>query len=212
MTDKTLKDKTIDIKGKKYAMVKDRVEWLSDNKDGEYSIDTDYKYYPNQRMWVVKAILTIGHCHYSGLAQEVESDDTKAVNNASALENCETSAIGRACAAYGLGIQESYASANEMNKKPRVVKYASDKQLKWIRDEAHKANDQLGDQAETDEWIELVLEYPVAKIPGFKTADAVDKIRAWGQSEPGPDYEGGDVVVDVTDKDLEDLAQGELPY
>ena len=211
MSDKTLKDKAIDIKGKKYAMVKDRVAYLSDNYEGKYSIDTSYQYFPDQRMWVVKATLSVligdASSHYTGLAQEVESDDTSKVNNASALENCETSAIGRACAAFGLGIQESYASANEMNKQPRTVKYASDKQLKWIRDEAHKTNDQLGDQAETDEWIEMVLNYPIDKIPGFKTADAVDKIRAWDQEEPHDD-----VVVPVTDEDIEALEQGRLPY
>lgn len=207
--DKTLKDKTIDIKGKKYAMVKDRVEWLSTNLDGEYSITTDYIYYEDQRMWVVKAQLTIFRdgrtLDYTGLAQEVESDDTTKVNNASALENCETSAIGRACAAFGLGIQESYASANEMNKIPRVTKFATDKQIDWIRREARKINDQLGDDDEVDEWVEAILTVKPGQVPIYKVKDAIDKLKE-------DDTPATDIVVEVTDQDLENLEQGKLPY
>lgn len=116
MTSKTLEGKTINIKGKKYAQVKDRVLWLDENKSGAYSIETNYEYFADRRMWVVKATLTVDGMTYTGLAQEVEVDDYTKVNSTSALENCETSAIGRACAAFGLGIQDSYASSNEVYK------------------------------------------------------------------------------------------------
>src|SRR6185369_10279057 len=117
MTDKSLKSKSVKVKGgASYAMVKDRVLWLDANKSGAYSIDTKHWFYPEQRTWVVKAVLTVDGHTFSGHAQEVESNDARLVNYASALENCETSAIGRACAAYGLGIQDSYASADEVHK------------------------------------------------------------------------------------------------
>lgn len=112
--------KTISIKGKDYVMVKDRVLHLAETYPGQYSIETEYTYYPDRKMWVVKAILTIDQgtqtSVFTGLAQEVESENYKEVNYTSALENCETSAIGRACAAAGIGVLESYASADEMNK------------------------------------------------------------------------------------------------
>lgn len=47
-----------------------------------------------------------------GLAEEVRTD--RGVNSTSALENCETSAIGRALAAAGWGGDGEYASANEV--------------------------------------------------------------------------------------------------
>lgn len=123
-TDKSLKDKAVKIKWKDYVQVKDRIQYLSDNYDWRYEMDSEYNYYPERKMWVVKATLTIwdeNHNHarcYTWLAQEVESDNYKEVNFSSALENCETSAWWRACAAFWLGIECSWwiASANEMQK------------------------------------------------------------------------------------------------
>ena len=106
-TDKSLKDKAMDIKGKDYVQVKDRIQYLSDNYDGRYSIESDYDYYPERKLWVVKSTLTIRDekhehcCVYTGLAQEIESDDYKKVNFSSALENAQTSARGRCAAAWG---------------------------------------------------------------------------------------------------------------
>lgn len=113
----SLEDKAITIKGKKYVQVKDRIAFLASNDNEEpYSITTEYDYYPEQKMWVVKATLTLGDSVYTGLAQEVESKNYKEVNSTSALENCETSAVGRACAMAGIGIVDSIASADEMHK------------------------------------------------------------------------------------------------
>ncbi len=86
-----------------------------------YSVNTDYGHYPERRLWVVKATLTIADTNgnersYTGLAQEVESDNLKKTNYASALENVETLALGQACAAAGVGILDSYASADEVQK------------------------------------------------------------------------------------------------
>jgi hypothetical protein len=115
-TDKQMKDRAISIKGKDYVMVKDRINWLDENYNLAYSIDTDYAFYPEQRTWICKATLTIGEHHWVGLAQEVESDDYRQVNSTSALENCQTSAIGRAIACINVGIIDSFASANEIVK------------------------------------------------------------------------------------------------
>lgn len=107
--------KTINIKGKEYVEVKERVRYLAEEiKD--YSITTEYNYYPERKLWVVKATLSIGDNVYTGLAQEIESDNYKEVNSTSALENCETSAVGRACAFAGIGIVDGIASVDEINK------------------------------------------------------------------------------------------------
>ena len=121
---KSLKEKAISIKGKEYVQVKDRVMFLSDNYEWRYNLQSEYQYFPERKMWVVKATLTIwneDHTEfsiYNWLAQEVESDNYKEVNYSSALENCETSARGRCCAAAGIGIDATWgiASANEMQK------------------------------------------------------------------------------------------------
>jgi hypothetical protein len=107
--------KTINIKGKEYVEVKERIKFLA-TETKDYSITTDYTYFPERKMWVVKATLTIGENVYNGLAQEIESDNTAKVNFASALENAETSAVGRACAFAGIGIVDGIASVDEINK------------------------------------------------------------------------------------------------
>ena len=109
---------TVKIKGKDYVPVHERIKWLNENY--EYNIETDYQYFAERRMWVVKAKLTISGADrdyiYTGHAQEIESDNYKEVNHTSALENAETSAVGRACAMANIGIDGGIASADEVEK------------------------------------------------------------------------------------------------
>lgn len=120
MTDKQLTDKAIKFKGSDYVQVKDRVLYLADEYEWRYSIQTEYEYFESSKMWVVKATLTIWdkeHKEFStfnGLAQEIEW--TSFINKTSALENAETSAIGRACAMAWIGVIDSIASIDEINK------------------------------------------------------------------------------------------------
>jgi len=110
--------KSVTIKGKQYIPVNERIKFLADNFN--YSIQSSYEYFPERKMWVVKAILRIDKGEesftYTGLAQEIESGNYKEVNFTSALENAETSAVGRACAMAGIGIDAGIASADEVNK------------------------------------------------------------------------------------------------
>jgi hypothetical protein len=109
---------TVKIKGKDYVPVHERIKWLNENY--EYNIQSDYQYYPERKMWVVKSTLTIHGAErdyiYTGLAQEIESDNYREVNHTSALENAETSAVGRACAMANIGIDTGIASADEVQK------------------------------------------------------------------------------------------------
>jgi hypothetical protein len=109
---------TVNIKGKPYVTVNERLKHIAANF--QYSIKSDFTYYPERKMWVVKASLSLFRdgveCTYTGLAQEIESENYKEVNFSSALENAETSAVGRACAMAGIGIDGGIASADEVNK------------------------------------------------------------------------------------------------
>lgn len=109
---------TVNIKGKPYVTVNERLKHIAANF--QYSIKSDFTYYPERKMWVVKASLFLFRdgieCTYTGLAQEIESENYKEVNFSSALENAETSAVGRACAMAGIGIDGGIASADEVNK------------------------------------------------------------------------------------------------
>lgn len=55
----------------------------------------------------------------TGLAEEIRTSDPKRVNTLSMLENCETSAIGRALANYAMTLGPERASREEMQKSER---------------------------------------------------------------------------------------------
>lgn len=103
-----------EIKGKRYALVKTRVEVFRMFYGFNYGISTNIISDEPNRVVVQATIknengMTIG----SGLAEEFRTGNTKEVNFVSAIENAETSAIGRALASLSLHGAE-YASANEM--------------------------------------------------------------------------------------------------
>lgn len=100
----------VDIRGKKYTTVAERIVDLHENTSGDYSIETDIVQF-DAEVAVIKATLIIGSNRFTGHA--FEKSAASQINKTSHLENCETSAIGRALAAAGYGGTE-YASANEV--------------------------------------------------------------------------------------------------
>ena len=112
------KDHAIKQKGgKMYLQVVHRVEAFRRVLGADFGIDTKIIVDDGHRV-VVKAIVTNkdGITVGSGMAEEIRGQGH--VNTTSALENAETSAIGRALASLGLSGGE-YASANEMDAVPR---------------------------------------------------------------------------------------------
>ena len=112
------KDHAIKQKGgKMYLQVVHRVEAFRRVLGSDYGIDTKIIVDDGQRV-VVKAIVTNkdGITVGSGMAEEIRGQGH--VNTTSALENAETSAIGRALSSLGLSGGE-YASANELEAVPR---------------------------------------------------------------------------------------------
>ena len=132
--------KTVNIKGKQYVEVHQRILHLSsDEFPFDYDIQTEYQFFESQKMWVVKATLNIylenRKLTYTGLAQEIIGDGY--INKTSALENCETSAVGRACAMAGIGVIDGIASVDEINKaKARETYDEKEKLTQDILDEA----------------------------------------------------------------------------
>lgn len=107
----------VNIQGKSYTMVKHRIEIFRNFFGDEYGIDTDVAFHEISGYGLCaigKAAIksASGFVLAAGTAMEVVGS-TK-INAYSPLENAETSAIGRALAAFGLHGGE-YASANEMD-------------------------------------------------------------------------------------------------
>ena len=99
------------IHGKEYKTVAERVtEIHTTNKDKPLSIETELVSW-NEGVVIFKATVSTGSGVFTGYAYEREGSSQ--INKTSALENCETSSIGRAVAAAGFSGSE-YASANEV--------------------------------------------------------------------------------------------------
>ena len=121
---------TVDIDGEKYTLIAERIKHLANGFD--YSINTNAEFIETLNAWKVKAVLTIkedGKINtYSGHASEVIGSND--INLTSALENAETSAVGRACAMAGIGVTENIASANEVTGAKEKLKDAKTTQRK----------------------------------------------------------------------------------
>ena len=120
------KTHAINMKGKKYTQVVHRMEAFRKEHGTLFGVDTQILVDDGHRV-VIKAVITYaptGAVVGSGMAEEIRGQGP--VNTTSALENAETSAVGRALASMGLAGGE-YASANEMEAVQRKSVALADK-------------------------------------------------------------------------------------
>lgn len=108
--------KTTNIKGKEYAEVNQRIKAfrmiypdgvikteLIRDENGECIFKAQVGFYVNAE-----------NINWLGTGYAKEKEDSSFINKTSYIENCETSAVGRALGMAGFGIDVSVASAEEM--------------------------------------------------------------------------------------------------
>lgn len=101
----------VNIRGKEYQTVAKRINDFKELYKNDFSIITEIV--KNDDVVVMKASIMDGEKVLStGYAEEVRGSSN--INKTSALENAETSAVGRALAFFGFGGTE-IASANEVS-------------------------------------------------------------------------------------------------
>lgn len=112
--DELSKESSIDIGGKRYTMVKDRVALFRKYFGDDYGIATEIAHVGASSI-IVRAVITngLGHTISSGMGYVKYGQDD--FSTFAPVEVAETSAIGRALACFGLSGDE-YASANEVEK------------------------------------------------------------------------------------------------
>lgn len=113
--DKELKKKAINIHGKEYVLVKDRVIYFNENyPDGK--IETTVKDTGRGVLAMAKVTPNAkeGERYYTGHAESLI--EAKGVESENMVEVAETSAVGRALAMMGIGVIDSIASVDEMKK------------------------------------------------------------------------------------------------
>ena len=104
--------KSIDVKGKQYVEVNQRIKgfrMLYPNG----SIQTEILSNVNGVV-LMKASIIDDKGVLLGTGHAFEKESSSYINKTSYIENCETSAVGRALAMCGLGIDTSIASAEEV--------------------------------------------------------------------------------------------------
>ena len=126
--------KTTDIKGKDYAEVNQRIKaFRMVCPNG--TIETELLSNENG-VCVFKAIVKDENGKVLGVGHAHEKENSTFINKTSYIENCETSAVGRALGMCGIGIDTSVASYEEVinavnNQEPKKTKKSDEpKKLK----------------------------------------------------------------------------------
>ena len=105
--------KVVNIKGKNYVEVNERLKYFRQNFSG-YSLLSEIVELTDERIVIKARILSPDLVEVAnGLAYELAGSSF--INKTSYIENCETSAFGRALANFGIGLDNSVASADEVS-------------------------------------------------------------------------------------------------
>lgn len=113
----SLKDKAIDIKGKSYVLVADRIVYFNE-KYPNGQITTELLTLGDERVALFQAKVYPDAKDqtrfFTGYSEAIKGDGF--INKSAHIENAETSAVGRALAMMGIGVIDSVASVDEINK------------------------------------------------------------------------------------------------
>lgn len=172
--------KTTDIKGREYAEVNQRIKAfrmvypdgvikteMKSNENGVCIFEAKiYKYYKTEAVGSLFQNSVVSELLATGTAYEKENSTF--INKTSYIENCETSAVGRALGMCGFGIDTSVASAEEVEN--AQLQQEAEKIIDKIKVSALKqAIEKAG---LTKEQVNNVLsEYNYSKIEDIKLRD-----------------------------------------
>jgi hypothetical protein len=155
--------KTVKIQNNDYIEVNERLKHFRKNYN-DHSLTTEVLEKTENSIMILATIKNKdGFILATGLAEEIKGSSK--VNKTSHVENCETSAWGRALANFGIGIDTSVASANE-------VRNAKEQQecKKWLTESQFQAT-LKGSKKEAENVINLFRmkkEYKEQIINKFK--------------------------------------------
>jgi hypothetical protein len=104
--------KTVNIKGKEYVTVNERLKYFR-NKFTGYSLTTEITHI-NENGVIIRASIKNDEGIEVASGYAHEKQNSSFINKTSFIENCETSAWGRCLGNFGIGVDESVASADEV--------------------------------------------------------------------------------------------------
>lgn len=136
--------KTVDIKGKQYAEVSQRIKAFR-MCFPEGSIRT-YIILNENGVCVIRAEVLTDQGKVLGTGTAFEEQNANYINKVSYIENCETSAVGRALGMAGFGVDVAVASAEEVmnaNQTSTATKKQAKKEVKQEAVENMKITDNM---------------------------------------------------------------------
>lgn len=161
--------KTTDIKGNDYAEVNQRIKaYRMVYPNG--TIRPEIKSLQNG-VCIFRAEVTNENGDVIGVGHAYEKENSTFINKTSYIENCETSAVGRALGMAGFGIDTSVASAEEVanaiknQDEDKKVIMATEKQKELIRN-----------MFTTDEIKNILTELKKSKLSELTVKEASDLI------------------------------------
>ena len=179
--------------GKKYTEVAKRVEAFRTHFGLQYGITTNIIIDDGIRVLIKAQIYDLSNPSVpvgEGYAEEIrgvghfEKGDKRNINTAAAIENCETSAIGRALATLGLHGGQ-YASADELAKFDRNNNAIDN----------NKDNNDLDDKTEPDSKVDWTL-YISKQQDNIRRMKTLTALSSWTNNEA---------------KNLENLSEADKP-
>ena len=180
MSKSNYKFKTTNIRGKQYVEVNERIKFFRQEEQYKnWGIVTEFPLLDSEQALCKCTIVTSdGAVVAQGHAHEEKSSSN--INKTSYVENCETSAIGRALGILGIGIDTSVATANE-------VQDAIDKQ-QAIVDNPHVQKLSKALDAPVENIMDKAVGYIKTQTDKRKAFDAV--VKKYGEQLSDKQKEG----------------------
>lgn len=160
--------KTTDIKGKNYAEVNQRIKafrmlfptgriqtLLLSNENGVCVFSAEVGYYTEQ-----------GEYRMLGTGTAYEKESSSFINKTSYIENCETSAVGRALGMCGFGIDVSVASYEEVQNAINNQEEEKEEEKEKAKPKATEKQISLLEDLYNDEELEEIKKW--AKVTDLK--------------------------------------------
>ena len=169
----------VDIKGKQYVMVNERVqefhEKYPNGKIVTTIVDTNFEDSICMKSRVVPDMKHPDR-YFTGYAWE--KIGSSQINRTSFLENCETSAVGRAIGFLGLGSVDSIASAEEVSNAIHQQEYTITDLQKEMYQQYLKHPIFVGRKSDTNKWWATFQTEAQAKRGLESMLDRMDKYDA----------------------------------
>ena len=167
--------------GKKYTEISKRVEAFRTHFGLQYGITTNIIIDDGIRVLIKAQVYDLNNTSVpvgEGYAEELrgvghfDKGDKRNINTGAAIENCETSAIGRALASLGLHGGQ-YASINEIEKANRNNQ---------ILDNNNKENNNLDEETKSDSKVDWTL-YIAKQQDNIKRMKTLTALSSWTNNE-----------------------------